>query len=151
MLLFYIYAAIAGAGVLSLPSYGAWWSANHAYKCGSYGGGPVVKLGDEEYNHRSTGPIDWWEVNYAGDKKIDMWDFDMTPYPVFLFLAMIAWPATITIAALMATYAFGSKLLALPGKYIVNRKLSSGKKEVAEKDEFLIEGERVVEKLLNPH
>lgn len=106
----YLYAAVAAGGILSLPSYGAWWSAKNN--------------------------VDWWKCEPNGKHCSSSYNTaPLFPMPVTYFMAFLGWPLFITG---MLIYK-GTNLLALPGKAFValaaqkkqnDRFLTEAKKEV---------------------
>ena len=68
-MLFYIYASLAAAGILVLPSYGAWW---------------------QDKNDQ-----DWWKCEPDG--KRDWYGIPTIPMPVAYFFGAIMWPLVLAV------------------------------------------------------
>jgi hypothetical protein len=135
MFLLYIYATIAGLGLLGLPSYGVWFCANHVlYGCD--------RLRRRTYGDDEMAGIDWWDVGYSGKCIRGAWD-DTMPYPVILGISIIIWPLILSYYISKHGYLISSKVLAMPGKMIVRREL-----EKKQASRFLEAGHREVEKFL---
>ncbi len=142
MLAFWIYLGVAGAGLLGLPSYGAYWMASR--KKLKYSG-EIVKTSDVDDSiphYEKLEDIDWWKVNPDGDGAYSHWD-TAPPYPATLALLIAGWPVWLSWKILAKSYHYSSKILAIPGKLMVD-----GIAARRERDKFIEQGKQEVEKIL---
>ena len=135
MFLLYLYASIAGLGLLSLPSYGIWYQANYIENRRDF------KIRRRTYEDDDCKEINWWDVDIVGKERTN--NYDIMKYPLSLGLRIAGWPITLAYYIIKHSLLISSKVLAIPGKMLVQ-----GKIEKTQADRFLAAGHREVEKIL---
>lgn len=131
----YLYLTVAGLGIMSMPSFGVWFKANYVIE--SY---KLRRRRDDDWDSFRLEEANWWKLNIFGDYKTHSDDMSLPPA---VFTILLFWPIALGLFIGIKGLRYGTRALALPGKALV--KLTANKKE---KDKYLVEGNREVEKLL---
>lgn len=158
MIIVWLYFIIAGLGILSLPSWKV-YIENSYVRIGNGNMKPKKYLtgSDGVYNDpwasKAMNTVDWWHIDWAdknGEHEYDCSVGAFMPPPVAIFLLSVGWPVYILCWMMNKLYhlsrlnllpGFIGRQLAKPGHYLVKR-LNH------EKDPYLLEGEKEVERLL---